>query len=175
MQELIPYLIAEGTRWVGDQRNHYRPLGRALSEKEWTSLAPFYSANILETVVVRNVRAIENPDFYRTLSASGQQIPLDFSEMDGITFIDTIAVVEQQTREWGTWLPLLFHECVHVCQYKLLGVDEFLKQYVGGWAAHGFDYYSIPLETQAYQLQSVFEKNQQIFSVEEILKAANGA
>jgi hypothetical protein len=30
---------------------------------------------------------------------------------------------------------------VHVVQYDLLGVDEFMDQYVTGWAQNGFDYY----------------------------------
>jgi hypothetical protein len=172
MQDLISYLILEGTQWVAKQRDHHRPLGRRLTEKEWTALAPYYSANILETVVIRSVPVIENPDFYQTLSASGPPIPLDFSQMDGITFIDTIAIQEQQSRAaWKAWLSLLFHECVHVCQYKLLGLERFIEQYIRGWASNGRDYYAIPLEVHAYRLQHAFETNGSIFSVEELVRS----
>src|SRR5438445_13798250 len=105
MQHLIPYLVSEGARWVATQRDHHRPLGRVLSEKEWSSLAPYYSANILETVVVREIPLIENPDFYQALSASGQPIPLDFSQMAGITFVDTIVFARRKIQPgWEAWI-----------------------------------------------------------------------
>jgi hypothetical protein len=173
MQQSITHLIVEGVRWVNNQRSALRSLGRKLSKEELTALLPFYSARILETVIVCTVPVIENPHFYQTFSTPGQSPLIDFSKMDAITFIDTIAVVERQTSELEDWLPLLFHECVHVCQYDLFGVDGFLKRYVEGWATNEFNYFSIPFEQQAYTLQSAFEKSQQIFSVEEILKAAN--
>jgi hypothetical protein len=28
------------------------------------------------------------------------------------------------------WLPLLFHELVHVVQYKVLGLEGFMQRYV---------------------------------------------
>lgn len=167
MYQLVPFLIAEGTRWVAAQREHHCPLGRRLSEKEWTSLAPYFTANTLEAVIVHDVPLIENPDFYCTISAVGQRIPLDFSQMSGITFIDTIVIAKQRLQPgWEAWLSLLFHECVHVCQYELLGLERFIEQYVQGWAQNGFDYYAIPLEAQAYQLQGAFETKNQILSVE---------
>ena len=169
---MVPYLISEGARWVATQRDHHRPWGRALSERERSSLAPYYSASILEAVVVREVPLIENPDFYQTLSASGQPIPLDFSQMAGITFVDTIAIAAQRIQPgWEAWLSLLFHECVHVCQYHLLGLDHFIEEYVHGWELKGFDYYAIPLEVQAYRLQSAFEESGQAFSVEQQVMA----
>ncbi len=50
--ELVPYLIEQGTAWVVAQQARYRPFGRALSKEEWTSLAPFFTANTLESVIV---------------------------------------------------------------------------------------------------------------------------
>jgi hypothetical protein len=139
---------------------------------EWTSLAPFYTANTLEAVVLCDVPLIENPPFYRALSASGQPIPLDFSQMTGITFIDTIVIAKQRLQPgWPAWLSLLFHECVHVCQYRLLGLEAFIDRYVRGWAQNGFSYPVIPLEVQAYQLQGAFDRSGQIFSVESLVES----
>ena len=54
--------------------------------------------------------------------------------MTRITFIDTIVMASQRLQpRWEAWLLLLFHQCVHVCQYKLLGIETFIEQYVQGW------------------------------------------
>lgn len=76
--------------------------------------------------------------------------------MAGITFVNTILLSEAMLPS-ANLSPLLFHECVHVCQYDVLGVDAFVEAYVSGWSANGFDYYAIPLERDAYALQSAFE------------------
>jgi len=175
LNSLVPYFIEHGERWVAAQRDRHRPSGRPLSEKEWKSLAPFFRADTIEMVVVREVAKIENPDFYGTLAASGQTIPLDFTQMTGITFIDTVVVAKQMLRPgWEQWLYLLFHECVHVCQYRHLGLPSFIAQYVKGWAANGFSYHAIPLEAQAYALQDRYQKGGDLFSVEQVVEAELG-
>src|SRR6266576_6182962 len=75
-------------------------------------------------------------------------------------------------------MGLLFHEFVHVLQYRLLGVQEFARRYVDGWlAGKGFldrpdlRYVSIPLERQAYDLQARFAAApDSAFSVEAALQ-----
>jgi hypothetical protein len=79
---------------------------------------------------------------------------MDFSRMDGITFIDTVIVVDSC---WPPTDSLMFHELVHVAQYRLLGVHEFARRYVYGWAENGFVYEAIPLEAQAFELQGRFD------------------
>ncbi|MEX2240792.1 MAG: hypothetical protein WD775_08875 [Burkholderiales bacterium] len=175
LNSFVPYFIEHGERWVAAQREHHRPSGRPLIKREWKSLAPFFTANTLETVVVREVPKIQNPDFYRELTASGQPIPLDFTQMTAITFIDTVVVAKELLNPgWKPWLYLLFHECVHVCQYRHLGLPSFIAQYVKGWAANGFTYRAIPLEAQAYALQDRYEKGGEIFSVENAIEAELG-
>ena len=83
-------------------------------------------------------------------------MPIDFRKMDGITFIDTVLIAEPKGAA-GNYFSLLFHECVHVCQYRLLGVNRFIEEYVNGWANHDQNYYNIPLEKQAYGLESKFK------------------
>lgn len=173
MDQIVPYFIREGIRWVASQRDLLRPLGRKLSEKEWTSLAPYFTANTLDEVVVHEVELIENPDFYPALVASGQPIPIDFSQMAGITYIDTIVLGKQRLQPgWEAWLSLLFHECVHVCQYNHLGLPSFMEQYVEGWAHNGFNYYAIPLEAHAYSLQDQFDQPGPVFSVEDSVESS---
>jgi hypothetical protein len=141
---------------VASQREANRGNAIPLSQTEKELLQPHFRPETLDSVRVRRVPQINNPDFYSIFEQAGQQIPMDFREMAGITFIDTILVAEPRV-SLTEWISLLFHECVHVCQYQLLGTGLFIEQYVNGWALGGFDYYKIPLEQQAYQLQSQFD------------------
>ena len=61
---------------------------------------------------------------------------LDFSVRTAATFEATILVDPHATQ--GTpaqFTDLIFHELVHVVQYRLLGVDQFAQLYVDGWMA----------------------------------------
>lgn len=99
---------------------------------------------------------IQNPPFYADLEQAGIDVPLDFRQMTGITFIDTIVVSEAAPIASSKWLPLLFHELIHVLQYQELGLYRFVQVYVRGWAAGGFRYEDIALERDAYELDAKF-------------------
>lgn len=99
---------------------------------------------------------IQNPPFYADLERAGIDIPLDFRQMTGITFIDTIVVAEAARLPSSEWLPLLFHELIHVLQYQELGLHRFVQLYVLGWAVGGFRYEDISLERDAYELDGQF-------------------
>jgi len=53
---------------------------------------------------------------------------------------------------------LLFHELVHVEQYRQLGIPRFSDLYVRGFLKGG-SYEAIPLEVNAYTLGGRFEQN----------------
>jgi len=81
--------------------------------------------------------------------------------MAAITFYDI--VVSHDVFSNG----LLFHELVHVEQYRQLGLSRFSELYVGGFLKGG-SYEAIPLEVNAYTLEGRFEANPaQHFSVAE--------
>jgi hypothetical protein len=62
---------------------------------------------------------------------------------------------------------ILFHELVHVEQYRQLGIPRFSDLYVRGFL-NGGSYEAIPLEVNAYTLGGRFEANpRQQFSVED--------
>jgi len=82
---------------------------------------------------------------------------MDLATAQGITFDDTVLLSERDGILHGPRSGLLFHELVHVVQYKLLGVGEFIRRYVTGWAAAGFVYEAIPLERDAFDLQRRFQ------------------
>jgi hypothetical protein len=63
---------------------------------------------------------------------------------------------------------------VHVVQYGVLGVDEFISQYVTGYLASG-EYYTIPLELVAYALQMKWMLcPDDVFSVEDLVQRTVG-
>lgn len=126
---------------------------------------PYFHPETLELVLIVRVPRIENPAFYGTLLTSRFPRLLDFRKASGITFIDTILLSEKHT-DVKPDLPLLFHEIVHVVQYRLLGVSEFTRRYVSGWARNGYRYEAIPLEEQASSLTTRFAEGNEKFSAE---------
>jgi len=164
MHQLLPYFIAEGEKWVGEQRALHRPGAALLTSPMRVTFEPFFDKEVLDEVRFKAVSQISNPGFYANLHAAGRSIPLDFGNMYGITFIDTVLLSQRFGGNWPR--SLYFHELVHVVQYRVLGVTEFVKRYVRGWAQHGFQYEAIPLEKDAHDLQALFETNpSQVFSV----------
>ena len=171
MDELIPYLIREGAAWIRSQRDALRPGAVPLESPLMEDLGVYFTSELLAEVRLSVDSAIPNPSFYSELTRRGFQIPLDMAQMAGITYDDTVLITETYA-SLDARVSLLFHECVHVAQYRRLGVDRFMEEYVTGWATNGFDYYAIPLEREAYGLQARFEAGE-VFSVEAELQDDN--
>ncbi len=165
----LSYLITEGSTWILSQREILRPTAATLSDDYRERYALYFRPETLDKATYQLVDRIENPGFYSELTKQGMDIPLDFSKMDGITFVDTISVVRHKLQKLDL-TRLLFHECVHVAQYDYLSPETFISQYVHGWAENGFDYSAIPLEKQAYELERRFARGE-IFSVEDVVAA----
>ena len=166
LDELISYLEREGRNWIVTQRDAHWVKGHPLESKTRRVIGSFFQSDTLNSARICEVSQIENPPFYKELEEQGISMPLDFRNMAGITFIDTIFIAPSKIGA-ESWSSLVFHECVHVAQYLFLGVDRFAHEYVAGWASNGFDYFKIPLEVQAYRLQQLFDLNpQNMFSVE---------
>lgn len=166
----LSYLITEGSSWIRSQRETLRPTAAALPDHNREQYGLYFRPETLDKARYQLVDRIGNPGFYSELTRQGMDIPLDFSKMDGITFVDTISVVRYKLYRLDL-ARLLFHECVHVAQYDYLGAETFVSQYVHGWAENGFDYFAIPLEKQAYELEQRFAQGE-IFSVEETIAAS---
>ena len=163
--DFLVFLEKQGSRWISNVRVAHRPLGRVLTPVEVQTVAPYFDESLLRTVRISRVPSISNPDFYSFLLEQSIAIPLDFTQMAAITFVDTILVSERQPLPASEEMPLLFHELVHVVQYGLLGLDEFVTRYVRGWASNGFQYSGIPLERWAYELDARFRTGAPAFSV----------
>lgn len=166
IQAVVDFLIRKGADWVRVQRDLHRPGARSLTADEKEGLTGFFDAQTLESVRVKSVPETPYPKFYDHLADLGFQVPEDLSRMAGITFADTILISAAYTPPDTPRDALVFHELVHVVQYETLGVQEFVRQYVLGWAQNGFRYEGIQLERDAYELQDRYESEpQQRFSV----------
>jgi hypothetical protein len=169
---LMTFLMENGIQWVESQINKYRSTARNLTEAEKTEFEPFFEQKILHAAGIKLVPIIENPDFYAVLQEMKMPRLLDFKMVAGITFKDTIVLSQSVLRSKLAPKSLLFHELVHVVQYEVLGVRRFVERYVQGWVKGGLDYYAIPLEIHAYDLEQRYERDPKAgFSVrEEVLK-----
>lgn len=93
-------------------------------------------------------------------------VPLHLAGMSAITLGDTIVLAAGTPTTGPRWSRLLFHELVHIVQYRLLGIDEFAARYLGGWARRGFRHSRIPLEQDVRELEARFDASAaQPFSV----------
>src|ERR1700723_2198567 len=151
------------SRYITTQREKYAPRAIPLSAQQKATMDGFFSPGLLDgtrLLVLRGER-VGNPDFYAMLRSLGFNSLPDQSTMGAITFSDV--VVSHEAFSDG----LLFHELVHVEQYRQLGIPRFSELYVRGFLDGG-SYEAIPLEVNAYTLGGRFESDpRQVFSVED--------
>jgi hypothetical protein len=144
-------LIAD---YITTQRNTY--IGRAipLATDQKTRMAGFFTPQLLDEtrLLVLNDERVTNPDFYPMLRQIGFNDLPDQSTMAAITFAD--CVVSHGPFTDG----LLFHEFVHVEQFRQLGVPRFANLYLRGFLNRG-SYFEIPLERFAYALGEQYEND----------------
>lgn len=175
MEGRIAFLRRHAHRWMAAQRELHRGLASPLPDTTRLALRGYFEAETLDRTLVRRVPVIENPAFYRAFEEAGEAIPLDFRVWAGITFGDVILVSDSQVPGPPPH-SVIFHEMVHVVQYSVLGIKEFARRYVEGLALNRFQYMTLPLETNAFDLQDKFEKSQGVpFSAEAEIRAEFGA
>src|ERR1700719_2218711 len=149
--EDLELFIEQGRLWASGMHSELWPKGNPLAEPLARQFSPCFGVDTLKRIRVVALKEIPNPPFYGSLAARGVQAPIDFTQMAGITFIDTVIISETKAElSEDSLRSLLFHEAVHVVQYEQLGLDRFMNDYVMGWANNGFEYRNIPLERQAY-------------------------
>lgn len=145
----ISELISKVALFIEEQQRTSAPASRSLSDLERTSLVVHFPKDILETARLARVKHLQNPPFYAELERMGFQNLPQFRQMAAVTFVDVIVAQNEFTAS------LLFHELVHVVQYKELGLQKFAELYVRGFLETG-EYLSIPLERVAYHLEGLF-------------------
>jgi hypothetical protein len=160
--EQVKWITGEVRDYILAQRECFADRCLPLTKAQALAMAGFFPDAVLASVrlgVLKGER-IENPGFYKNLRAWGIDTALDFEDMAAITLVDVVV------SHVPFYDQLLFHELVHVMQYRALGVDEFARRYVQGFLTGG-SYDRIPLEVQAYELDGRFALDpQQVFPVE---------
>jgi hypothetical protein len=142
------------SQYIFTQRKKYAPRAIPLSAQQKAAMAGFFSRQLLENtrVLVLRGERVANPDFYSMLKGLGFKNLPDQASMAAITFSDVVISHEQFSN------GLLFHELVHVEQYRQLGIPRFSDLYVRGFLSRG-SHEAIPLEVIAYMLEGRFEQN----------------
>jgi hypothetical protein len=116
-------------------------LGRGLApvEREW--MGGYFEESLLSDVRIHQ------------LHGNSVRIPLHLAGMAAITLGDAIVLAPAAPATGPHWQRLLFHELVHVAQYRHLGIEDFAGRYLGGWMGTGFRYSRIPLEQHVRELE----------------------
>src|SRR5260370_18321800 len=174
--QLTPDQISQVTglvaQYISTQREKLAPRAMPLSAQQRAAMNGFFTSQLLESarLLVLQGERVANPDFYPMLKTLGFNNLPNQSAMAAITFSDV--VVSHEAFSDG----LLFHELVHLEQYRQLGIPRFSDLYVRGFL-NGGSYDAIPLEVNAYTLGGRFESDpQRLFSVDDEVKrwAAEG-
>jgi hypothetical protein len=119
-------------RYISWQRDRLGPRAGALSGEARDRLRDYFSDQVLDsTRLALNEWLLVSPS------------------VAAITFDNVIAAKRYP------FIELLFHELVHVVQFRQLGVREFSRRYVAGYASCR-SYRRIPLEVCAFSLEDRF-------------------
>jgi hypothetical protein len=155
--QLTPDRIAQISglvaQYISTQRQKYAPRAVPLSTQQKASMAGFFSQQLLNgnRLVVLQGEQVPNPEFYPMLRNLGFDNLPDQLTTGAITFYDVVVLHEPCTP------GPLFHELVHVEQYRQLGIPRFSELYVRGFL-NGGSYEAIPQEMNAYTLGERFER-----------------
>lgn len=160
--EQITNLSELVAQYISAQRERYRPRAMPLSAQQRAAMEGFFSPELIggARLLVLQGERVANPEFYPMLRSMGFANLPDQSAMGAITFCDVVVSHGPFTA------GLLFHELVHVEQYRQLGIPRFSELYVLGFL-NGGSYEAIPLEVNAYSLEDRFRRDpRQRFSVQ---------
>jgi len=175
-QDELGFLIREAQAWVKEERDRHRSVAQPLTEEEKRQLAGFFPEDVIANARIRVVNALEDPGFFSAYEELGKPFPLDVSNAVGLALGDTVLLARSHGGV-GTEarLSVLFHELVHLTQYRLHGIDGQLERYVKALVGNDFSYRSNPYEDQAFELQWRFNREpDRVFSVEDAVQRRFG-
>lgn len=155
---LTPEQIAQVSglvaQYIATQRERYASRAIPLSVQHRAAMGGFFPPQLIDGTRILTLQGerVANPDFYAMMRKLGFANLPGQSTMAAITFSDVV-VSHAPFRD-----GLLFHELVHVEQYRQFGIPRFSELYVRGFL-NGGSYEAIPLEVNAYTLGGRFEQN----------------
>ena len=148
--------------YIRSERDRLERQAKPLTGEVRGTLGAYFGAADLDRVRIAELTTIRVPG--GGLSAPARRLGFRFPSPKSVAAIALDHVIASQVPMNSA---LLFHELVHVVQYRLLGgVGPFASEYVHGFLATG-SYDDIPLERCAYELGSRYELGGAPFSVAE--------
>ena len=166
-EERVAEMISGVAAYLRQEREIYFRASDPLIPEWKTSVQPFFSRALLEKVrtVVLKGAPIPPPPFYsEAIAMSSGNFP-DFVHLASVTYLDIIVFHDQIAAR------TLFHGLVHAAQMALLGLARYTDLYVRGFLKSR-SWIAIPLEAQAYQLDTRFAMSPTAaFSVEDEIKS----
>jgi hypothetical protein len=159
LRPFVPLFSWMTARYIACHRRRLLAESRPIATTDFGEFGTFFPEAVLTEA--RIVRAcMPNPRFFFLARLFGIEGVLEMSAIRAITLMDVVAYPERMDRN------TLFHELVHVVQYRVLGLRNFARLYVTGFLRGG-GYEGIPLERQAYELEERFRQEpKKVFSVE---------
>ena len=153
LRPLAPVFRYFAARYIESNAVAHARDARKLTLREQDAMAAFFPADLLYRArIATPATPLKLPRIQRLATAFGMGTLLTPEATAAITFNHVIA-------HYGALsLRTLFHELVHVEQYKQLGVRAFARFYVRGFL-HTGAYERIPLEVHAYELDEKYAAN----------------
>jgi hypothetical protein len=160
LRPFAPLFAMAAARYIEQNAGKYRPISRKLTIREHEALGKFFDADLLYRARVANA-AVPPPRIQKIAIFFGTEALLQPELTAAITFNNVIVHAEPLS------LRTLFHELVHVEQYKQLNVAGFARRYVSEFLRSG-KYDEIPLEKHAHELDTRYAANPALaFSVQD--------
>ncbi len=118
----------------------------------------------IKTIILKGARIPPPPFYAEAMAFSSGNFP-DFVHLASVTYVDVLVFHDEIT------VRTLFHGLVHAAQMAFFGLDRYTDLYVRGFVKFR-SWIAIPLEAQAYQLDTRFAMSPSVsFSVEDEVRA----
>jgi len=134
--------------WIQDALAAHEGKARTVASCGFQRLPNYFNAETLISSKVVLVDRLPVPP----LSAMGlsQFAEFERGDFNGITYLDTFFL----KFAFATDESIHFHELIHVIQWRVLGMKDFLRAYTDG--LERFGYRHSPLEKMAYDAEADF-------------------
>jgi hypothetical protein len=163
----VTEMVSGVAAYLRRERELYFRASEPLSTAWRAAVQDYFSAALLDsikTIILKGARIPPPPFYAEAMAFSSGNFP-DFVHLASITYLDVIVFHDEIT------LRTLFHGLVHAAQMAFLGLDRYTELYVRGFVKFR-SWIAIPLEAQAYQLDTRFAMSPAArFSVEDEVRA----
>lgn len=163
----VAEIISGVAAYLRRERELYFRASEPLAAGWRTGVQAYFSRTLLDsvrTIILKGARIPPPPFYAEAMALSSGNFP-DFVHLASVTYLDVIVFHDE------IMLRTLFHGLVHAAQMALLGLDRYTELYVRGFVKVR-SWIAIPLEAQAYQLDTRFAMSpSESFSVEDEVRA----